>query len=348
MAPIVSGLQSGDTVAATQVFDGPNAGTHILSVSNYTVNDGNNGNNYVVYSGNQAQGTIKRAPLTVSASDQEKTYGVAYDLGSTAFTTSGTLYGSDKITGVTLSSYGARATAAVGSQEIAVNNATGTGAGNYTITYVPGSLKIDKADLTITAKDQSKTYGDTGNLGTTAFTTSGLVNGDKVDSVILTSVGAWSGATVAGGPYAIKANQAQGSALYNYKITYVDGALTVGKADLTVTANNASKTYDGQAYSGGNGVSYSGFVNGEGASVLGGSVSYGGTAQGAVNAGSYTLTASGLSSSNYTIAYVGGSLAVAKATLTLAGSKTYDGTGGFTAAVSARAARSARASMARP
>ena len=51
--------------------------------------------------------------------------------------------------------------------------------------------------------------------------------------------------------------------------------------------------------------------------MLSGSVSYGGTAQGAVNAGSYTLTASGLTSSNYTIAYVGGSLTVNKADLTV-------------------------------
>jgi hypothetical protein len=84
-----------------------------------------------------------------------------------------------------------------------------------------------------------------------------------------------------------------------------------------VTANNDSKTYDGLAYSGGNGVSYSGFVNGETASILSGTLAYGGTAQGAVNAGSYTLIASGLTSGNYIITYDPGTLAVAARPITM-------------------------------
>ena len=101
----------------------------------------------------------------------------------------------------------------------------------------------------------------------------------------------------------------------------------MNKAALTVTANNASKVYDGNAYSGGNGVSYSGFVNSETPSVLSGSVSYGGSAQGAVNAGTYAITASGLSSGNYDISYVGGTLTVTavEADTTQAGTYTTDG-----------------------
>ena len=51
----------------------------------------------------------------------------------------------------------------------------------------------------------------------------------------------------------------------------------------TVAANNASKTYDGLAWNGIPGVTYSGFVNGESAAVLSGTLSYGGNAQGAVH-----------------------------------------------------------------
>jgi hypothetical protein len=112
----------------------------------------------------------------------------------------------------------------------------------------------------------------------------------------------------------------------NYDITYSNGALSVSKAPLTVTAAAATKTYDGQAYSGGNGVSYSGFVNSETSSVLGGSVSYSGTSQGAINAGSYVITPSGLTSSNYDITYSNGALSVSKAPLTVTAnnaSKTY-------------------------
>ena len=103
----------------------------------------------------------------------------------------------------------------------------------------------------------------------------------------------------------------------NYDLTFVDGTLTIGKAALTVTANDASKTYDGIAWSGGNGVQYSGFVNGEDSSVLSGALVYGGSSQGAVNAGNYTISASGLGSGNYDIVYVDGNLTISPKLLTL-------------------------------
>jgi hypothetical protein len=99
----------------------------------------------------------------------------------------------------------------------------------------------------------------------------------------------------------------------NYAISYVDGTLTVTPASLTIRANNDAKMYDGQPYSGGNGVTYSGFVNGEDASVLKGTLVYGGSAQGAVEVGGYTITASGLSADNYVVSYVDGELTIVPA-----------------------------------
>jgi hypothetical protein len=102
----------------------------------------------------------------------------------------------------------------------------------------------------------------------------------------------------------------------------------VTPAALTVAANNAGKTYDGQAFSGGNGVSYTGFVNGETAGVLGGTLIHGGTAQGAVNAGSYVIAAGGYTASNYTLSYAPSALTVTPAALTVTAnstSKAYDG-----------------------
>ena len=60
---------------------------------------------------------------------------------------------------------------------------------NYTITYVNGTLTVNPAALTITANNASKTYGQTATFAATAFTTSGLVNGDTVSSVTETSPG---------------------------------------------------------------------------------------------------------------------------------------------------------------
>ena len=56
---------------------------------------------------------------------------------------------------------------------------------------------------------------------------SGLVNGDTVTSVTLTSTGAAATATVAGSPYAIVPSAAVGTGLSNYTISYVNGSLTV-------------------------------------------------------------------------------------------------------------------------
>ena len=100
---------------------------------------------------------------------------------------------------------------------------------------------------------------------------------------------------------------------------------------LTVTANAATQTYNGSAYSGGNGVTYSVTPNGN----LLGTLSYGGTSQGAVSAGSgYSITPQGLYSNQqgYLINYVSGTLSVTPAPLTVSGTsvanKVYDGTTG--------------------
>ncbi|MDO9413832.1 MAG: MBG domain-containing protein [Pseudolabrys sp.] len=81
---------------------------------------------------------------------------------------------------------------------------------------------------------------------------------------------------------------------------------------LTVTANDVTKTYDGLAFAGGNGVTYSTVPDGN----LLGSVIYGGDSQGAVNVGGYVITPSGLYSTSqhgYVIGYASGALTVAAA-----------------------------------
>ncbi|MCV2368754.1 MBG domain-containing protein [Roseateles oligotrophus] len=108
------------------------------------------------------------------------------------------------------------------------------------------------------------------------------------------------------------------------------GSLLISPAPLTISASNVRKTYDGVAFSGGSGVSYSGLVGGETAGVLSGSLSYTGSSQGAINAGSsYVLRPQGLSSTNYTIQYADGSLAIDPRPITIAAdakSKVYGNT----------------------
>src|SRR5262249_48613639 len=97
-------------------------------------------------------------------------------------------------------------------------------------------LQVDRADLTITASDRSKTYGQSVTFAGTEFTTSGLLNSDTVTSVALTSGGAVATSTVAGSPYSIVASNAVGSGLDNYTIHFANGSLMVNRALLSVGA----------------------------------------------------------------------------------------------------------------
>ena len=141
-----------------------------------------------------------------------------------------------------MTSTGAAASATVGAAlYIVPSAAAGTGLGNYSISYVNGTLTVNPAPLTITANNDSKTYGTPKTFSGTAFTATGLVNGDTITGVTETSTGAAASATV--GTYTIVPSAATGTGLSNYTISYVNGTLTVNPAALTITANNDSKTY---------------------------------------------------------------------------------------------------------
>ncbi|MCP3395654.1 filamentous hemagglutinin N-terminal domain-containing protein [Bradyrhizobium sp. CCGB20] len=185
-----------------------------------------------------------------------------------------------------------------------VVNATSSGGAVYVGSVAVG-LTIGKALLTITT-NASKTYDGAAFSGGNV-TYSGLMNGESASvlSGTLNYGGSGQGAVNAG-QYTLSIS---GLSSTNYAITYVDGSLTINKAALTITANDVTRISDGVPFSGGS-VAYSGFVNGEGTSVLSGTLLFGGSAQGARNPGVYGITASGLTSGNYDITYVGGRLAI--------------------------------------
>jgi len=174
---------------------------------------------------------------------------------------------------------------------------------NSTGTY---SQTVTPAPLTITADSTSKTYGQTVTFAGTEFSTSGLVNSDSVGSVSLSSAGAAATATVAGSPYAIIASNAVGSGLSNYSISYVNGSLSVTPAPLTITASDPLPIIEGESVPTTDAVTYSGFVNNEGPSVLSGTLTFTFTP----TTGGYTITPGGLTSANYAISFLPGTLTV--------------------------------------
>ena len=88
----------------------------------------------------------------MTANARSKTYGSAVTFAGTEFTP-GTLFNSDTVTSVTLTSAGAASTATVAGSPypIVPSAAVGTGLSNYNISYVNGSLTVNQAALTMTA-----------------------------------------------------------------------------------------------------------------------------------------------------------------------------------------------------
>jgi filamentous hemagglutinin family protein len=180
----------------------------------------------------------------------------------------------------------------------------------YDISYAAGALTINKANLALNAVSDSKTYdGTVSSAGVVNI--SGLVGTDTVSNLSqifanknVLGLNA-STLNIAGG-YSV--NDGNGGA--NYTIVTNNALGTISPATLTITANDYSKIYDGLAYSGGNGVSFAGLVNGEDSSILFGSLGYGGDSQGAINPGVYSITPYGLTADNYQITYQSGLLSV--------------------------------------
>jgi gliding motility-associated-like protein len=118
----------------------------------------------------------------------------------------------------------------------------------------------------------------------------------------------------------------------------VNETIIISRKGLVVTANDYQKIYDRNVYSGGNGITFTdpitgvgpGFVNGETVAALGGSLTYGGSSQNTINAGTYSIVPGGLTSANYNITFVAGTLTVAKKVITITGfsvqDKVYDAT----------------------
>ncbi|SFW88271.1 MBG domain-containing protein [Chitinophaga sancti] len=268
---------------------------------------------------------IVKANLVLKVANISKTYDGTYFHGGSIESATGFAYtdGIANLDGIANYSGSSQGATNVGSYDINLGGYTST---NYNIFFTAGTLTITKAPLSVTAVDDAKTYNGLAYTGGNGVNYSGFVNSENATllSGTLAYGGNAQGATAAG-TYTITPS---GLSASNYALTYIDGALVIGKAALTVTAADDSKTYDGGSYTGGKGISYAGFVNNEDVSVLSGVVAYSGTSQGAVNAGTYSITPSGLSAANYAITYVNGALEIGKAALTLTAkddTKSYNG-----------------------
>ncbi len=241
--PTVSGLVVGDTISGlAEVYTGPNAGsTKTLSVSAYTLADGNGGNNYTVTTVSNTTGVINKAPLTLTARTNAKTYDATASAGATP-TVAG-LVGGDTVTNLTEVYVNANAGLNKTLGVSAYTVVDGNNGNNYAVATVASTTGvINRAFLTISALANTKTYDST-TSSAVAPTVSGLLGSDSVSSLTETynNVNAGNGKFLFVNSYTINDGNSGG----NYTVSTVANSLgSITKATLTITALANTKTYD--------------------------------------------------------------------------------------------------------
>lgn len=325
---VLSGNSTTDDVGFSTVATFNNKNVEATKTVNldYTLN-GTDAANYTLADaiGVTTSAKINAATVTLSAT---KTYDGITSL--TNFVTINTGVGSE-----TLSYSGATANSShvvEASYIDAITLADGTN-GGIASNYVLPTLNSTNAPVTITAATLTPTISNTGltkvydgtnnaPIGfTPTYTFTGLASGDTAAALGFTGA-VYDHADATGGSAATKitvsglsisgitGNKSSWASDYVLDATSKDVSATITKAALTVTANNDSRFYsetDTTSYAG---VRYNGFVHGESNSVLGGTLAIARSDASNGNAGTYTLTPSGLTSNNYTITNVTGTYTI--------------------------------------
>ena len=222
--PTISGLMGSDSVTGlAETYDSENAGTgKTLSVSAYTVNDGNNGNNYAVSTVASTGGVINKASSSIVLGSLNQTYNGSVETATATTTPSGL--------SVTFTYNGsATVPTAAGSYTVVgtINDANYQGSAT-------GTLVIAQASGSVSLGSLNQTYNGSAEAATATTTPSGLTvnftyNGS---ATIPTAAGSY---TVIG---TINDANYQGSAT---------GTLVISKASGSVSLGSLNQTYNGSA-----------------------------------------------------------------------------------------------------
>ncbi len=328
------------TGSQTVVGSSPNA-------FNYTLNEGTKADNYTI---TKSEGTLKvtdrdeteKYEITVTANSATETYD---GTEKTVSGVTGTTPTNDK--GATFTVEGLSATVSGTDAGEYTNEVSGTpvvkdAAGNdvtsqFKVKTVNGKLVIDKRAVTIKPKDATKAY-DGKPLKATEWE---VVSGSFVDGQSIADPQYDGSQTVPGSSESsITWSYAEGTNADNYNITAAKGSLTVTdradgeKYEITVTANSAEFTYDGNEHMAEGFKTLEFTVDGNEYTVSGLSASVSGT-----DAGTYPNNVTGTAkvmdaagndvTDQFSVITESGSLVINKAKATIApkdATKAYDGT----------------------
>ncbi|MBR1816486.1 MAG: InlB B-repeat-containing protein [Lachnospiraceae bacterium] len=276
--------------------------------------------------------TVTKKVVTITANSDTKIYDGTV-LTNDGYTVSGLETG-DRVDSVTItgSQTSVGTNPNVPSVAVIKNSAEEVVNDNYTISYVNGTLEVTKKAITITADSDTKVYDGTELTKDSYSITDGeLASGDSIVSVTVTGTQTFAGESANVPSAAVIKNANGDNVTASYDITYKNGTLEVTQKAVTITADDATKVYDGtplikDSYTNSN------LVAGDtitGVIVTGSQTSAGQSANvpsEAVikNAADEDVTAS------YDITYVDGTLEVTKKPITISGinviDKIFDGT----------------------
>jgi len=325
-----TGAVDGDTVtlSGSGTYDNRNVGTaKTVTATAIAVSASNGAATVYGYQVNPTSasantGVITAAPLTVTAQTDNRVYngttgsviapvlsGTTYDAVGTAATQT---YDNRNVgTGKTLTAGG-----------LVMND--GNGGANYAISYVADNTGvITAAVLSLSAVSDTKVFdGSTSSNG--AAGTTGLIGGDTLSGLSQrfaskNVLGANGSTLQVNAGYVVS----DGNGGANYTVTTNTAPGTITPARLVIAADDKSRPFGAPnpPFT----ASYAGFVAGETAAVLDGTLSFLTAATTSSAPGGYSITPFGQTSGNYVIAYVDG-------TLTVVATSVRPGGGGETAA----------------
>ena len=327
-----TGLAEGDTFESVTVTGSQTSvGSSDNEPSEAVIKNGTNqdvtSNYNITYANGMLEVTGK--PVTITADSDSKIYDGS-SLTKNSYTNTALAEG-DYIDSVTIS--GSQTTVGnsnnVPSGAVIKNSSNEDVTSSYSISYANGTLEVTGKALTITADSDSKVYDGT-ELTKNGYTNTALAEGDYIDSVTVTGTQTVAGDGTNVPSEAVIKNSNGDDVTASYDITYVNGTLEVTKKAVTITADDATKVYDGTA------LTKDSYTNSdlaagdtiESVTVTGSQTNAGQSANApseAVikNAADEDVTAS------YDITYVDGTLEVTKKPVTIDGitakDKTYDG-----------------------
>ena len=261
---------------------------------------------------------ITAKKVSVVIGEVQTAYGVAPDLSNVSYD----CIGADKAAvagGIRFTSTVA-VNANVGTYANAIEGYYPAG-GNYEVIFTSGTLRINKAKLDVSGiefEDATVTYDGKKH----AVTPTSLPAGLTATVSYYTSESGWSydiDGVSAAGTYTVTVSLVLDESMAgNYEpVTGMTGTLIINRAPLTVTAIDNAVIYGEAPAAHKDGVTVTGFVNGEDVSVIKGKLEYSFNYDVGGSAGTYSITPSGLRADNYEVKFVSGVLTVEKRVVTI-------------------------------